>query len=703
MLQRVATTCRLCESSCGLVAHVDGTQVVRLEPDAQHPLSAGYACRKGTHFAQVHHDARRVTSPLWRTQRGDAYSAVGWEQALAKVGGRLRQLLAEHGPASVGLYLGNAAGHSLGTLLGATALQRGLRTHKNYSCLTLDNSVMFVVTEACLGNPMMTFVADYAGADLVVLWGTDPLSSQPSQCQSNPGGMAELRAVGRAGNLVVVDPRCSTTAKSASVHLAPRPGADVEVLAWLAGEAVALQRWRNESLLHADDIAAFQAALAGFDLARAAAASGLQESALNGLRDRLFAAERPLVWSGLGVLLGANGTLGYWLTLALQALLGGLDRVGGWLQQPGAVNLPALAARVGLKGRDMAVRSRVGNHPAILGTLAAATLADDILLEGPERLRALVVVGGNPALSLPDAPRAQQALAALDLLVSVDLFVNDTATLAHAVLPATTWLERPEVALHMANQRRHPHLQLAPAVVPPAGQARDDWWILTQLARAAGVPAFGSRAAQTLVGWGLGPMHVARVAVGLAAPFGFGALKRAERGIQVTPQRGAGLRLRGTAHGHGRLLLAVPEFVGALQAMQSSRPAPHVLQLVTSVRPLQTLNTWLQPSGTSSHLRGQASLNPADLTARGLADGDRVRIRPAGAAAWRLRTVVRADEGVRPGVMVLPFGWGHLSGAGMADGDAGGNANALVLTDVLEPFTGQPVSNGRHVEMEADR
>src|SRR5690606_25003589 len=160
------------------------------------------------------------------------------------------------------------------------------------------------------------------------------------------------------------------------------------------------------------------------------------------------------------------------------------------------------------------VRSRIGGYPSVLGTVASATLADDVLVDGPRRLRALVVVGGNPAISLPDTPRAQEALRALDLLVSVDLFVNDTGSLAHVVLPATDWLERSDVAVHLANQRRIPHLQAARPVVPPRGEARDDGRILVDLARAAGRPAFGSRLVDGLVRLGLGPDAVARAAVG---------------------------------------------------------------------------------------------------------------------------------------------------------------------------------------------
>ena len=390
------------------------------------------------------------------------------------------------------MYSGNAAGHAFGTVLGITALQRALGTPKHYSCLTLDNSEMFVVAEEVFGDPLCTFVADYARSDLVVLFGTDPRSSQASQAQSHPGAVGDLRERARAGQLVVVDPRTSATAQQATLHLRPRVGTDVFLLAWLVGR------------LGGDD--AIARAVAGFDQERVARVTGIPTDQLDGLWDRLRAAERPLVWSGLGVLLGPQGTLGWWLTVVLQARLGGLDREGGWRRQPGAVDLSRWLRRLGVRGREPVPGSR---WPAILGTLPSALLADDA------ELRALVVVGGDPASSLPDTGRAARALRSLELLVTLDLFETPTSRIGHALLPAATWLEREETAIHTGNQRPAAHLRLDRPVVSPAGEAREDFAILMDLCRAAGRPPLGSRIAGAGIR-ALGPTGVARLAATLS-------------------------------------------------------------------------------------------------------------------------------------------------------------------------------------------
>jgi anaerobic selenocysteine-containing dehydrogenase len=642
------TTCRVCESACGLLASSqDGT--LRLLPDPEHPISKGYACRKGTTYVQrVQEHPDRILRPRLRGRE------VSWDEALAAVGPGLRG-------AGVGLYTGNAAGHSLGAVLGATALQRGLGTERHYSCLTLDNSEMFVVAEAVFGHPLATFVADYEASDLVLLVGTDPLSSQASQAQSHPQAGHALRERARAGQLAVVDPRRSVTAQAASLHLAPRPASDVFLLAWLLHEALCAGRW--DELLPAEDLSVLRAAVTPHDLARTARVTGLSPEQLEGLRAKLLSARRPLVWSGLGVLLGPHGTLGWWLTLCLQAVLGGLDRPGGWRLQPGAVDLLTWARRAGVRARNGIFTS--SGWQDILGTLPAATLADDIL-QG--RLRALVVLGGDPLSSLPDSDKVQRALSSLDLIVCVDLFESPTARLAHALLPAATWLERDETGLLSANQRPAPHLRLDRAVLPAAGEARSDFQIALDLCQAAGAVPFGSRLVAALARR-LGPTGIVR-ALALLSGIPWGEVTSARGYCPPAPHD----LLR---KGHPALSppkLAVPAWADALRALPD--PAPG-LRLLTSVRPLGAMNHWLRPEQAP-----QGYAHPEDLPEPA---GGPVRI--VGSSGIEQVVVLHPDASLPRGTVVLPYG------------DPRANPNGLIGTAELEPFSGQPLSNGALVTL----
>jgi anaerobic selenocysteine-containing dehydrogenase len=637
--------------------------VVALRPDPDHPVSQGYACRKGTTFHErVAGHPERVLRP--RLRDGSGWRDVPWEEALATLGARLRAIRVAHGPEAVGLYSGNAAGHAFGTVLGLAAFQRALGTTKHYSCLTLDNSAMFVVAEQVFGNPMATFVADYERSDLVVLAGTDPLESHASQSQGHPRAGIHLRDRARQGQLLVVDPRTSVTAARASVHLQPRVGTDVFLLTWLVREA--LDAVRPDPLLDEADRAALRVATEGFSRDRAARVTGLASSALQALRDRLLGAQRPLVWSGLGVLLGPHGLLGWWLTLCLQAALGGLDRPGGWVLQPGVVDIPRWAKRIGLRAHD-GVRAPIDGWPAILGTLPAATLPRDVLRDAPDRLRALVVVAGDPLLALPDASAARAAFEALDLLICIDLRSSATAELAHALLPATTWLERDESAVHTGNQRPVPHLRLDRAVVAPPGEVREELSILTDLCRASGAPLAHRLAARALSALGATGVLRALAAVGgVSGPrLTAGVLGAATHGV-----------LRAGHPAIARPRLAVPAWCDALRAL--SDPAPDGLRLITSVRPVGAMNHWLR--------RGDpvpARLHPDDWPH---GPGPALLRGPGG----DLRVEVVPDPTLARGAVVMPFG------------DRRRNPNAVVGSADLEAFTGQPLSNGCRVTVTPD-
>ena len=308
------------------------------------------------------------------------------------------------------------------------------------------------------------------------------------------------------------------------------------------------------------------------------------------------------------------------------------------------------------------MRSPVGGWPAILGTLPAATLADDALGRHPDRLRALIVVGGDPAASLPDQGRARRALSALELLVCVDLFDNATTSLARAFLPAATWLERDQTGIHLAHQRPRSHLRFDRAVVPPRGQARSDWAILTALTRAAGRPAFGSGAAQAAVGAGLGPVAVAR-AVCVASGVPWAAVRSATGHVGSV----------GGPPPKGRF--AVPRWCQALRQLPDPEPG---LRLLTSVRRQSEMNHWLRPVGAEPP---RVFVHPCD------APEGRARLAGPGG---QVDVEVLHDSTLARGTVVWPFG------------DPRNHPNQVIGVERLEPFTGQPLSNGAEVRLDSN-
>lgn len=643
----IPATCRLCESACGLLASraADG---LRLVPDRDHPVSLGYACAKGLNFPARLRGAERREVAEWQGQ------AVGPEAGLRAAGERLRAIRQAHGGDSIGIYLGNAAGQSFGALLGAEVLRAGLGA-RSWSCLTLDNSAQVAVNERIFGSALQSFRADYAQSDCIALFGTDPLESQPSQMQSNPDGVREL--LRSRERLIVVDPRRSRTARAAALHLQVRPGSDAILLGALCREVIAVirrGRSRPEQIAEAE-LHGLERALeeAGLTMERAARAAGLDQAVLERLRDRLLSAERPLCWSGLGVLLGPEGGIGWWLTVCLQGLLGGIGQPGGWIAQRGAVDVAGWSRRLGLKGADPLRRSAISGLPSILGGLPAAEIPEEIRRGA---LKALIVVGGNPARSIPGADRT--VWERLGLLICLDPFRSETSALAHAVFPSAAWPERWNTDLHLCNQRAAPELSLQPPVIAPPGDARpDEDWLLA-LAQIAGSPAVGAAAwLLARVGW----PRIGRVLTRLL-PGAHGQAIR-QTGRTLLPGRPAALP--------ARLPLHQPDWAARLKLLADP---PAGLLLISSERPLNGLNTWIRGADAP------ARMNPASL-ARCAADGHLTVETPGGP----VRVPVVPDPDLPQDVVAWPFG----SGA----------PNTILPAGPLDAIGAQPVMNGHRLTL----
>jgi riboflavin biosynthesis pyrimidine reductase len=154
-------------------------------------------------------------------------------------------------------------------------------------------------------------------------------------------------------------------------------------------------------------------------------------------------ADGAAFYSSTGVSMGGNGLLAFWIQEAINAISGNLDRMGGTLVGRGVIDFLTFGKKKGLLlGGE---RSRVGDFPSVSDAFPGGILADEILTPGPGQLRALFVSGGNPLLSIPHAARLREALEQLDLLVVTDIFLNETASLAHYVLPAGSPLQRPDL------------------------------------------------------------------------------------------------------------------------------------------------------------------------------------------------------------------------------------------------------------------
>ncbi|MGA0210159.1 MAG: molybdopterin-dependent oxidoreductase, partial [Candidatus Nanopelagicales bacterium] len=134
-MDKALRICPLCEATCGLVLTINGTEVTQVRGDAEDVFSRGYICPKGVALGELHADPRRLTQPMVR-QPGGELAPVTWDEAFALVRERLRPILTEHGPQSVGLFLGNPNVHNLSGAFYLPAFIKALGTTQRFSAST---------------------------------------------------------------------------------------------------------------------------------------------------------------------------------------------------------------------------------------------------------------------------------------------------------------------------------------------------------------------------------------------------------------------------------------------------------------------------------------------------------------------------------------------------------------------------------------
>ncbi|MBL8778652.1 MAG: molybdopterin-dependent oxidoreductase [Acidimicrobiales bacterium] len=711
------TFCRICEAGCGLLATTEGDRVVRLDPDKDHVASQGFACVKGLKFANLHHSPDRLDHPMKRV--GDRWERISWDQALAEIGAKVKALRAEYGPDAVAGYLGNPAAFGALHALAFNAFLEGLGTSQSYSSASQDLTNKYLVAKRLYGHELLQPIPDLDRTDLVVLIGTNPAISQMSVVQA-PRAMARLKAiVDRGGRVVSVNPRRTETARAVGDHLFIRPGTDVFFLASFLHVVLAedaIDRALVEA--HTTGFDALAGVVADWSPERTEAVTGIAAADLRALVADYLAADGASLYCSTGVNMGPHGTLAYWFLNLVNAVTGNLDHAGGALVRTPPFDFQKRAKAAGL-GTSTA-RSRVGDFEAILGTFPASLLADEITTPGPDQVRALFVSAGNPVLSIGNGERLGAALDELELLVCIDLFRNETAEHAHYVLPACSWLERPDVPLvhAFAGLQVDPWLQYTDAVVAPAGERREESWIFARLADACGV-GLGAGAAGFLtraLGRLRGVPLLGRLAEVSDARLLSLVLAVARHPVRQLRRHPHGLRLPDVPGGEflgkrvftedGKVHLAPPDFVAAAAGLEADFEAERTdtgLRLITR-RERHSHNSWThnaEPFVGGDRTTNRLHLTAEDAAAAGVRDGGRARVR---SKTGEVEVEVTVTDDLMPGVVSLPHGWGHAGTGGLTVARAHAGVNANILTadgpDGIEPLSGMARMTALAVEVE---
>lgn len=713
------TFCRICECLCGLTVTLDGNRVVKIEADKEHVATEGHACVKGLKQHKIYESADRLRYPLKR--EGDEFRRISWEQAFNEIGEKIRGIRSAHGPDSIGMYVGTATGFDLLHPAFAQGFMTGIGTKQMYSPHTQDCANKFAVAHHMYGFPFTQPFPDIANTKFLVIAGGNPAISKFSFLQL-PHPVKKLKSiVERGGRVIFIDPRRTESARAVGEHLFIRP--DTDVFFYLSFLREVFQRDavdRVKTGKYMDGLDEMRSIVEPWTPERTAEVTGIAPETLRDIVSGYLAADGAALYSSTGVNMGRNGALAFWLQEVINAITGNLDRFGGTLVGRGIASFEQLGKKHGFLLRKD--RSRIGGYASVSDCFPGGLLADEILTPGPGQIRALFCTGGNPLNTMANSARVSDAFKKLDLLVSVDIFLNETASLAHYVLPVTSFFEMPGIPfifpLFCGLQIR-PYLQATRAILERDGEQRHPWEVYTDLARACGTPLFGSGFAQSVMNLNLRALR-----------------SRFFRWMALTPERMFGLLLRSCGqagfnkllrHPHGRLRPPHEEksFLGKRVVTDNGRvnlaPMHFIeraavlekifsdelknrgqLKLITK-RAVRTHNSWMH--NLEDFVGGDNNTNylymhPSDAADTGLTEG---AFADVSTATGKVRVPVRFLSELMPGTVALPHGWGHQPARGLsvASKTRGVNVNILAADgpDSLDPLSGMAHLTGIPVQV----
>jgi len=697
--------CRFCHANCAMLVDVVGGKVAAVRGDPDDPVYQGYTCQKGRQLAEAHNHPTRLLMHQRRTASG--FEPATSEDALSDIAVRLRRILDEHGPHSVAVYCGTYAFQNSAGLGAALGFANGVGSRNFYTSVTLDQPAK-VYTTMRMGQ-WGGSVHGFSDAEACIFIGNNPLVSH----YAPPGGVPPFSPSRRLRDqlakglkLVVIDPRVTDVAKLATLHLQVKPGEDAAVLAAISN--VMLKEGLHDQAFcqqFVGDLSAFADAVAPFTPEVAAARAGIAAEDIVKAARIFGSVKRGAVSTGTGPEMAGQGNLVAWLVSAINIIGGRVNREGETspvprVFTPGAAPRKAEVSPPVRPWGDGFPASRFRGLTQLGFEMPCNVLADEILTPGEGQVKALINIGGNPIVAFPNPEKMARALDSLDLLVSIDIRMSQTAKRSHWVLAPSMCLEREDITNLSEWWFEEPYARYAQALLPPPGETLDEYEMLWELCRRMEIPM---PTAGGNVPMDVKPTKAAFLDFMSATCRVLPSKVKADTpdGRHIIYPDQALTVLPGDPENDTRFDLVPDTLAQELAAtLGKSKDEDYSFRL-TSRRSAHVFNSSghqyaaLAKKGTTNH----AWMNPADMQALGLQDEQLVEI--AGKRG-SLKGLVKADEAVRPGVISMSHAFGDVGEEGRAVERIGATTSRLVDETVdYDPITGQSLQSAIPVRVVA--
>jgi len=719
-------TCHLCETMCGIEVEHDGKNIIAIRGDQNDVLSKGNICPKATGLQDIHTDPDRLRKPLIRQRIDpakksdkDGWREVEWDEAINFAAEGVAATQRQHGTGAAGSYCGRSTAHNIGALLGVNLLRKGLETRHIYTGSTCDQVPHNFAWHHMLGHQFFATVPDIDRTDYFLMLGTNPKISNGAMMSTGANAYKKLNAIReRGGKAVLIDPRRNETAPYCDEHHFIKPNTDALLLIGLI-KSIIDNGLTDLGRLEPDIVGYEQVVMMidDFELNQIARATGISVETIERLAREFADADKAVCYGRTGVSMVEFGGLCLWLIMVLNIITGNLDKPGGMMFPRNAIDsLPATSSSYDR------YRSRIRQRPEFGGEFPMAILGDEILTPGDGQLKALIALAGNMVLSMADGNHTEKALSALDFMVSIDPYLNETTRFADVILPPAGPFEKQHYDLFYHTYDTINWAKYSPALFKPKSKVYTDYEIIGEL-----MEGIGAKRATSLVqsltvrvtGWiSRKLLSVDRIIdLGLRfGPYGSGInpfnttglnlkrLKKAPHGVflgELTPclpkrlfTSDKTIRLAPQP-----MLDDLPRLKAHLDKLQSQAEETDTLQIISRLTN-RTLG-WMHHSHRLVKGRNPVELimHPEDARARSITTNTLVRVSTERDA---IEVPVRISDDIMPGVVCLPHLWGHNrpgTRQRVANATPGASYNDLTSVAAIDELTGNAIFNGVRVHV----
>lgn len=663
----VLTDCTLCYHSCGTKVTVEDGKAIKVEGLETHPLNKGRLCPKGEAMLENIYHPERLKYPMKR--KNGNWERISWDQALDEIAEKLSRLKSQFGPYVLGVFSGSIGVENL-EMVGLTQRFKAAFGSPNFF------SVESICYRMRIRTRQITFgkyPTEELGSNLYILWGHNPDESD------FPLRLAIEENLKKGAKLVVIDPKRIPLADLAEIYLRIRPGTDGAMALAMINVII------NEKLYDANFIENYTI---GFDQLVnhiqqytpewAEKITWVSAEDIRRLAHLFATTKGASIYQGTNTQdQTANGTQNSRAFAVLQVITGNINNPGGWVISPrlklGNVGMDIEGEPLGADQYPLFYEVWGRKSPYGVVTCVPESI--------PEKIKAFLVIGGNPIISMPDSNAFREAFKRLELLVVHDLFITETGELSNYVLPACSHLEKWGLAYTYNVCHCLPYLMLRKKTIEPYYESWSEWRFFTELAKRLGLgDKFPWKSEEELVAFELGP-------TGLT----FQQLLHEKPEGAYYQMKQYGMRDEKFSTPSGKIEIysealkkvgfdPLPTYIEPLKSPLSSPELFEKYPLILSTGNRNIYYTHGQfrkiKSLIEKNPEPRAEIGPKTAQKYGIKEADDIIIETD---RGRVKMKAHLDERVSEGVVLVPHGWPK-------------EANANLLTDTLcrEPIMGYP-------------